>query len=248
MIDVIISDLMHFNLKEMFGAFMILFVAIDIIGAIPIVISLKDSGREINAPRTTIYSALMLIGFLFVGEPMLGFFGVDISSFGVAGAVVLFVLAVEMIFGIQVFQDDGPTTSATIVPLVFPLFAGAASFTTMLTLLAEGLARSTILVALLLNILAIYAMLRFVNPIEKFFGKSGIYIMRKFFGVLLLAISVKFFTGNLLIVINNMREQNKKTQFQKVSTEDKAMNKTNPNIPVINVGAEYIRLQEMSSI
>lgn len=196
-----LTDLTHFAVKDIFSAFMILFVAIDVIGAIPIVLSLKTQGKHINPSRTALYSAVMLIAFLFVGEPMLGFFGVDISSFGVAGAVVLFVLAVEMIFGIQVFKDDGPSSSSTIVPLVFPLFAGAASFTTMLTLRADGFAVVNILCALILNILAIFLMLRYVGPVEKFFGEGGVYILRKFFGVLLLAISVKFFTGNLLKII-----------------------------------------------
>ncbi|GAD04336.1 multiple antibiotic resistance protein marC [Porphyromonas crevioricanis JCM 15906] len=197
-----LADLESFDLRAIFSAFMILFVAIDTIGAIPIVLSLKTQGKTISPNRISLYSGVMLIAFLFVGEPMLGFFGVDISSFGVAGAVVLFVLAVEMIFGIQVFKDDGPSNSSTIVPLVFPLFAGAASFTTMLTLRADGFAVINILCALLINVLAIFLMLKYVGPVEKFLGEGGVYILRKFFGVLLLAISVKFFTGNLLKIID----------------------------------------------
>lgn len=203
-----LSDLTHFSIKDVFSAFMILFVAIDVIGAIPIVLSLKAQNKPINPSKTSIYSGIMLVAFLFIGEPMLSFFGVDISSFGVAGAVVLFVLAVEMIFGVQVFKDDGPSGSSTIVPLVFPLFAGAASFTTMLALRSDGYALTNVLAALLLNIVAIFLMLRFVDRIEKVLGEGGVYILRKFFGVLLLAISVKFFAGNLMRIIESGKSPN----------------------------------------
>ena len=115
-------------------------------------------------------------------------------------------MAVEMIFGVQIFKDDGPAGSATIVPLVFPLFAGAATFTTILTLRADGIAMTNIAIAILINVAMIYLMLRFVNQLERFFGKGGIYILRKFFGVILLAISVKFFTGNIVKIIETMNE------------------------------------------
>lgn len=202
----IIADLALFSFKDIVSAFMILFVAIDVVGAIPIVLSLKDKGKVINANKIALSSGVMLFVFLFVGEPMLGFFGVDISSFGVAGAVVLFVLAIEMLFGVQVFQDDGPGSTTSFVPLVFPLFAGAASFTTLLTLRSDGYAMVNIIVALFANVLALFLMLRYVNVLERALGKSGIYILRKFFGVILLAISVKFFTGNLIKIIDQVKE------------------------------------------
>lgn len=197
-----IQDLDLFNFKSAFSAFMVLFVSIDIIGAIPIVLSLKEKGQAYSANKVTLYTFIMLIAFLFVGEPMLNFFSVDINSFGVAGAIVLFVLAVEMLFGVQVFKDDASSGgNATIVPLVFPLFAGAASFTAMLTLRTAGFAYSNILFAIVLNSMMIWLMLRFVIVLERWLGKGGIYILRKFFGVILLALSIKFFIDNLLKVI-----------------------------------------------
>ncbi|KGL51546.1 MULTISPECIES: MarC family protein [Porphyromonas] len=200
----IMQDLSHFNIKDVVGAFVILFVAVDIIGAIPIVLSLKDKGQTFSTVKVSLFSGIMMLAFLFIGEPMLNFFGVDISSFAVAGAIVLFVMAVEMIFGVQIFKDDGPSGSATIVPLVFPLFAGAATFTTILTLQADGYAATNIAIALLLNALMIYLMLRFVNQLERFFGKGGVYVLRKFFGVILLAISVKFFMANIVKIIETI--------------------------------------------
>ncbi|WP_329903678.1 MarC family protein [Porphyromonas pogonae] len=204
----ILHELSLFDFREILGSFMILFVAVDIIGAIPIILSLKDKGQNYNSFQVSFYSCIMLLAFLFIGEPMLGFFGVDISSFAVAGGIVLFVLAVEMIFGIQVFKDDGPSASATFVPLVFPLFAGAASFTTLLTLRADGYAMINLVLCVIFNMSVVFLVLKFVNPVERFFGKGGIYVLRKFFGVILLAISVKFITGNILRVIDIMHAAN----------------------------------------
>lgn len=198
----ILSDLSQFNLKNLISTFMILVVSVDIIGAIPIVLSLKESGKKINATKVSTLSGIMFLAFLFIGEPLLGFFGVDVSSFAVAGSIVLFVLAVEMIFGIQVFKDDDPSGSADIVPLVFPLFAGAASFTAILTMKSAGTPTVTLFVAILLNILCIYLMLRSVSLLEKWLGQGGIYILRKFFGVVLLAISIKFFVENLMKILH----------------------------------------------
>ncbi|MDO4790078.1 MAG: MarC family protein [Porphyromonas sp.] len=206
LLENMMQDLSHFNLKDVVGAFVILFVAVDIIGAIPIVLSLKDKGQTFSTVKVSLFSGIMMMAFLFIGEPMLNFFGVDISSFAVAGAIVLFVMAVEMIFGVQIFKDDGPSGSATIVPLVFPLFAGAATFTTILTLQADGYAVTNIAIALLLNALMIFLMLRFVDRLERFFGKGGIYVLRKFFGVILLAISVKFFMANIVKIIETIGE------------------------------------------
>ena len=198
----ILHDLSLFDFKSAFSAFMVLFVSIDIIGAIPIVLSLKDKKQPYSPNRVAIYTLIMLLAFLFVGEPMLNFFSVDINSFAVAGAIVLFVLAVEMLFGVQVFKDDTASGgSATMVPLVFPLFAGAASFTALLTLRTSGYAYSNIVFAIFINAILIWLMLRFVVILERWLGKSGIYVLRKFFGVILLALSIKFFIDNLLKVI-----------------------------------------------
>lgn len=199
----LVADFSSFNFKVAFSATMLLFVSVDIIGAIPIVLSLKDKGKKIDSNRISFWTLVMLLAFLFVGEPMLNFFGVDINSFALAGSIVLFVLAVEMLFGLQVFRDDendGGQGSA-FVPLVFPLFAGAASFTALLTIRSSGVPYSALIFAILVNTLLIWLMLRFVNPMERILGKGGIFILRKFFGVILLALSIKFFVDNLLIII-----------------------------------------------
>lgn len=186
----------YFSFKEIASAFMVLFAVIDILGSIPIIISLRESGKKIDSGRTAVLSFILLVAFLFVGNALLSLFSVDISSFAVAGALILLVLAVEMIFGIVIFKNDGPCDSATIVPLVFPLIAGAASFTTLLSLRAEY-SILNIIIALALNMVVVYFVLRNVYYVERFFGKSGVYIMRKFFGVILLAIAVRLFTTNI---------------------------------------------------
>ena len=200
--DKILADLSAFNFAEAGRAFMTLFIAVDIVGAIPVVLSLKDKGQKISPSTVTLWSWVMLLAFLFIGEPMLNIFGVDTQSFAVAGSIVLFVLAVEMLFGVQVFKDDGPNGNANIVPLVFPLFAGAASFTALLTLVAQGVAYSNIFVAVLAVSSLIFLMLKFVDPLERWLGKGGIFVLRKFFGVILLAVSIKFFIDNLMKVID----------------------------------------------
>lgn len=200
--DKILADLSAFNFWEAGRAFMTLFIAVDVVGAIPVVLSLKDKGQKISPTTVTLWSWVMLLAFLFIGEPMLNIFGIDTQSFAVAGSIVLFVLAVEMLFGIQVFKDDGPEGNANIVPLVFPLFAGAASFTALLTLVAQGVAYSNIFVALLAVSALIFLMLKFVDPLERWLGKGGIFVLRKFFGVILLAVSIKFFIDNLMKVID----------------------------------------------
>lgn len=201
------GDLMAFDLREAFSATVLLLVAVDIIGAIPIVLSLKDRGKYIDTVKVPLWTLVMLIAFLYVGEPMLKFFGVDINSFALAGSIVLFVLAVEMLFGLQVFRDeeDGGKSGSSIVPLVFPLFAGAASFTALLTMRSSGTPYAELLFAIIINCLLIWLMLRFVDPLARLLGKGGIFILRKFFGVILLALSIKFFIDNLLIIIQQFR-------------------------------------------
>ncbi len=187
---------MNFSLKEIFSAFIVMFAVIDILGSVPIIIGMKEKKKSFSPINAAIISFGILVAFLFVGQAMLGLFGVDISSFAVAGALVLLVLAIEMIFGIQIFKDDGPTDSATIVPIVFPLIAGAASFTTLLSLRAEY-AVENIIVSLFINILFVYLVLNNLDLISKKIGKGGIYVMRKFFGIILLAIAVKLIVSNL---------------------------------------------------
>lgn len=183
------------NLREIISAFVVLFAVIDITGSIPVIISIKKR-QEVNSLKATILSTAILIGFLFVGEAMLSLFGVDISSFAVAGSIVIFVLAFEMIFGIEVFKNDGPTKSATLVPVTFPLIAGAGSLTTLLSLRAEY-AVINIIMAILFNMLIVFAVLKRLNLVEKIIGEGGVYVLRKFFGIILLAIAVKLFASNI---------------------------------------------------
>lgn len=187
---------LHFDFQETISAFMVLFAVIDILGAIPIIINLREKNKKVEAGKAAIISFVLLVAFMFVGKGLLALLNVDISSFAVAGALVLLVLAVEMIFGVEIFKDDGPCDSATIIPLVFPLIAGAASFTTLLSLRAEY-NMLNIIIAVAMNMVVVYLVLRYVYYVERLFGKNGVYIMRKFFGIILLAIAVRLLTSNL---------------------------------------------------
>lgn len=187
---------MGIDFKEIFSAFIVMFAVIDILGSVPIIIGMKEKKKKFSPFNASWISFSIMVAFLFLGQAMLGLFGVDISSFAVAGALVLLVLAVEMIFGVQIFKDDGPTNSATIVPIVFPLIAGAASFTTILSLRAEYDVVN-IIIALFINIVIVYFVLSNIDLISRKVGKGGIYVMRKFFGIILLAIAVKLIVSNL---------------------------------------------------
>ena len=194
---------MHFDIQEVISAFVVLFAVIDITGLVPIIIDLKEKGNEINAGKAAFYSLFSFIVFLFMGNMMLQLFHVDISSFAIAGSLVIFVMAIEMIFGVEIFKMDGPAGSATIVPIVFPLIAGAGSFTTLLSLRALY-SLLDIIIALVLNILIIYIVIKRVNIIEKLLGKGGVYVLRKFFGIILLAISVRMFIDNLTKLLSTL--------------------------------------------
>ena len=189
------------NIQELASAFMVLIAVIDITGAVPIINDYKNKGHKISAIKAALASYILLVAFLFVGDGLLNLFSVDISSFAVAGSLVIFVLAVEMIFGIPIFKNDGPSGTASIVPLVFPLIVGAGTLTTLLALRAEYHIIN-IIIALTLNIIVVYFVLKNVSLVEKVFGKGGVYILRKFLGIILLAISVKLFTSNLTSLID----------------------------------------------
>ena len=197
------DNLLHFDIHEVISAFVVLFAVIDITGLVPIIIDLKEKGNEINAGKAAFYSLFSFIVFLFMGNMMLQLFHVDISSFAIAGSLVIFVMAIEMIFGVEIFKMDGPAGSATIVPIVFPLIAGAGSFTTLLSLRALY-SLLDIIIALVLNILIIYIVIKRVNIIEKLLGKGGVYVLRKFFGIILLAISVRMFIDNLTKLLSTL--------------------------------------------
>ena len=179
-----------FNLQELMSAFIVLFAVIDIIGSIPIILNLKQSGRDVNAVQATLISFALLIGFFYAGDMVLKLFQVDIASFAVAGSIVLFLLALEMILDVEIFKNQGPIKEATLVPLVFPLLAGAGSFTTLLSLRAEYAALN-IVIALILNMIWVYVVLKMTGKVEHLLGKGGIYLIRKFFGIILLAIAAR---------------------------------------------------------
>ena len=181
-----------FDFQEFLSAFIVLFAVIDIIGSIPIILNLKQKGRNVNANKAT-------------GGMMLKLFQVDIASFAVAGAFVIFLMSLEMILDIEIFKNQGPIKEATLVPLVFPLLAGAGAFTTLLSLRSEY-APVNIVVALILNMVWVYVVLKLTDRIERFLGKGGIYVIRKFFGIILLAISARLFTANLTLLIEQFQK------------------------------------------
>lgn len=198
----------NFNFQQILSAFIVLFAVIDIIGAIPIIIDLKEKGKDVNALKATLISFLLLLGFFYAGDILLRLFHVDIESFAVAGAFVIFLLSLEMILDIEIFKNQGPIKEATLVPLVFPLLAGAGSFTTLLSLRAEY-ASVNIIVALVLNMLWVYFVVRMTRKVEKVLGKGGIYLIRKFFGIILLAISVKLFMSNITLLMEQIEASTK---------------------------------------
>ncbi|MDB9182010.1 MarC family protein [Parabacteroides distasonis] len=198
----------NFNFQQILSAFIVLFAVIDIIGAIPIIIDLKDKDKDVNALKATLISFLLLLGFFYAGDILLRLFHVDIESFAVAGAFVIFLLSLEMILDIEIFKNQGPIKEATLVPLVFPLLAGAGSFTTLLSLRAEY-ASVNIIVALILNMLWVYFVVRMTRKVERVLGKGGIYLIRKFFGIILLAISVKLFMSNITLLMEQIEASTK---------------------------------------
>jgi multiple antibiotic resistance protein len=187
---------MNIDLLEIFAAFMVLFAIIDILGGIPIILDLKAKSGNINAEKVTLVALVIMLGFLFIGTPLLSIFGVDISSFAIAGSFVVFLLGMEMVLGIELFKHDAPGKSGdVIVPLAFPLIAGAGSITTLLSLKAEY-ETINILIALLLNMIFVYLVLRLTKWFERILGPGGLHILRKFFGIILLAIAIRLFLSN----------------------------------------------------
>jgi multiple antibiotic resistance protein len=185
---------MHFNIREIATATMVLFAVIDILGGIPVIISLRNKVGHIQSGKASIVAACLMVAFLFVGDEILKLIGIDVNSFAVAGALIIFFLAIEMILGISLYKDDEPE-SASIVPIAFPLIAGAGTLTSLLSLRAEYYVEN-IIVAIALNTVFVYLVLKSSGKIGKFLGKSGLSIIRKVFGVILMAIAVKLFAAN----------------------------------------------------
>tara|TARA_B110000003_G_scaffold172618_1_gene172179 strand:- start:20133 stop:20714 length:582 start_codon:yes stop_codon:yes gene_type:complete len=189
---------MNLNIKEIFTAFMVLFAVIDIVGNIPIIIDLRKKVGHIQSERATLIAGVIMIVFLFLGQSLLELIGIDVYSFAVAGSFILFFIALEMILGITLYKDDEDSESitATVFPLAFPLIAGPGSLTTLLSLRAEFHIEN-IIIAVLCNVVVIYIVLKTSPKIERIIGANGIKIIRKIFGVILLAIAVKLFTANI---------------------------------------------------
>ena len=190
---------MDFNFKEILTAFMVLFAVIDIIGNIPIIIDLRKKVGHIQSEKASLIAGFIMVLFLFVGQSLLSLIGIDVNSFAVAGAFVLFFIALEMVLGITLYKDDSDSNAsltAAVFPIAFPLIAGPGSLTTLLSLRAE-FAIQNIIVAVILNVIFLYLVLKTSSKIERLLGAGGIQIIRKVFGVILLAISVKLFAQNI---------------------------------------------------
>ncbi|MBV1925223.1 MAG: MarC family protein [Dokdonia sp.] len=189
---------MNFIGKEIIAATMILFAVIDIVGNIPIVIKLRKKAGHIQSAKASLVAMAIMIAFVFVGERILSVIGVNVNEFAVAGSFILFFLALEMILGVSIFKDDDTISAKTVsvFPLAFPLLAGPGSLTSLLALRAEYHIEN-ILIAIVINIVLIFIVLKTSSRIEKFMGKNGIAIIQKVFGVILLAIAVKLFTANI---------------------------------------------------
>ena len=186
---------MELDFKEIATVGMVLFAVIDIVGTVPIVVDLRSKHGHIESEKASLVAGLIMIVFLFVGEELLKLIGIDVHSFAVAGSFVLFFLALEMILGIRIYREE-EASSASIVPIAFPLIAGAGTMTTLLSLKAE-FQTVNIIIAIALNILVVYIVLKSSAKIEKMLGKNGLGVIRKAFGVVLLAIAVKLFASNV---------------------------------------------------
>lgn len=185
----------YFQFGEIFSVFMILFALIDITGAIPVIIDIKIKAGGINEIKTTFVAYIIMLVFLFLGERILHLIGVDVSSFAIAGSFILFILALEMVLNIEIFKSNVPET-ASIVPLAFPLIAGAGTMTTLVALRAEY-AIQNIVVGLTLNMVLVFIVLKLTDVLEKLLGNVGISVLRKVFGIILIAIAIKLFRTNL---------------------------------------------------
>lgn len=185
---------MEFNFSQILSTSMVLFAIIDILGAIPVVIELRRKAGHIESEKASIVATVLMVIFLFAGETLLKVIGLDVESFAIAGSLVIFCIAMEMVLGLTLFHEDAPET-VSIVPLAFPLIAGAGTMTTLLSLKTEY-ATQNILVGIVINMTFVYIVLKNTERLEKLFGKSGLNVLRKAFGVILLAIAIKLFRNN----------------------------------------------------
>ena len=191
---------MLFSLKEIISAFIVLFAIIDITGSLPIIIDLRSKGASIGPWKVSLISFVILVAFLFAGEGLLSLFSVDVHSFAVAGAIIIFIYGMEMTLGVEIMKNDGPASAASVVPVIFPLIAGAGVLTTLISMRAEY-ATQNIIAAIALNMVVVFFMLKYVDWVERVLGPTVIYILRKIFGIILLAIAVKLFTANIATML-----------------------------------------------
>ena len=187
-------DKYYFSFNQILSVTMILFAIIDILGSIPVVISLRNKAGHIQSEKASLVSLVLMILFLYAGEAMLQIIGLDISSFAIAGSIVIFIIAMEMVLGFDFFKEEVPE-SVSIVPLAFPLIAGSGTLTTLLSLKSEY-ATQNIIVGIVVNMIFVYIVLKNTMRLEKLFGKTGLHILRKAFGIILLAIAIKLFRNN----------------------------------------------------
>ena len=192
---------MGFNYNDALSAFLILFAVIDILGSIPIIVTLRKKVGQVQSEKATLVAGAIMIVFLFLGERILHLLGVDVQSFAIAGSFVLFFLALEMILGITLYKEESPNT-ASIVPIAFPMIAGAGTMTSLVSLRAE-FANINIIIAIVLNMIVVYAVLKNTERIERILGSGGLSILRKVFGVILPAIAVKLFFANLIPLLQH---------------------------------------------
>ncbi|MEL0110048.1 MAG: MarC family protein [Schleiferiaceae bacterium] len=193
---------MGFNINDALSAFLILFAVIDIPGSIPIIVSLRKKVGHVQSEKATIVAGIIMIVFLFVGESILNLLGVDVQSFAIAGSFVIFFLALEMILGITLYKEESPST-ASIVPIAFPLIAGAGSMTSLVSLQAE-FDNINIIIAIVANMIVVYAVLKNTERLERILGPGGLSVLRKVFGIILLAIAVKLFFTNLIPLLQTV--------------------------------------------
>lgn len=186
---------MDINFKELLTVTFTLFAIIDIIGSIPVLISLKTKMGGIHEERATLISGGLMILFLFTGEPFLNLLGLDVRSFAVGGSIVIFILGLEMVLGLEFFKSEKDVRAATVVPIAFPLIAGSGTLTTIISLKANY-SQTTVLTAILINLVIVFLVLKSLNFLERILGPAGLIAVRKFFGVVLLAIAVKIFATN----------------------------------------------------
>lgn len=188
------------NPTHILSAFVVLFALIDVLGSLPVFLSFEENGKKIQPLWVSLFAFSLLLGFLFLGKWVLQLFHVDVSSFAVAGAIVIFIVSIEMVFGIEMMKNDVPGSSASLVPIAFPLIAGPATFTALLSMRAEY-HEANIILALFFNMVIVFFVLRYMGVVRRIIGVGGVYMLRKFFGVVLMAIAVKLFTSNVTSLI-----------------------------------------------